>query len=105
MKRLAIATFAFLFVLALSGGALAGDAAAGKAKANVCAACHGPAGLSPNGQWPNLAAQKEEYIVLQLKAFKDGARKNALMSPQAAGLSDKEIEDLAAYYASMKCVP
>jgi len=103
MKRPATAVLTLVIVAAAAVGAMAGDPAAGKAKANVCAACHGPAGLSPNGQWPNLAAQKAEYIILQLKAFKEGARKNALMSPQAAGLTDKDIEDLAAYYASMNC--
>ncbi len=105
MKRTATALFVVLFLGAPVSGVWAGDPEAGKAKATVCAACHGPAGFSPSGQWPNLAAQKEEYIVLQLKAFKDGSRKNALMSPQAASLSDKDIENLASYYASMKCAP
>ena len=105
MKRIATAFVTLLFIGTAVVGAWAGDPAAGKAKAAVCAACHGPAGFSPNGQWPNLAAQKEDYITLQLKAFKDGTRKNALMSPQAEALSDKDIENLAAYYASMKCAP
>jgi len=80
---------------------LAGDAAAGKAKSATCAACHGQDGISPNDLWPNLAGQKEGYLVLQMKAFRDGQRNNPMMAPMAAGLSDADIENLAAYYASL----
>ncbi len=84
-----------------SGSVLAGDAAAGKARSVVCGACHGANGMSSNNMWPNLAGQKEGYLVLQLKAFRDGQRKNALMAPMAAGLSDKDIDNLAAYFSSL----
>ena len=80
----------------------AADAAAGKAKAAVCAACHGAAGISPNPLWPNLAGQKDQYMMKQLKAFKDGTRKDPLMSGQAAALTDADIENLAAYFSSLK---
>lgn len=80
---------------------LAGDAAAGKAKSATCAACHGQDGISPNDLWPNLAGQKEGYLVLQMKAFRDGQRNNPMMAPMAAGLSDADIDDLAAFYASL----
>jgi len=79
-----------------------GDAAAGKAKAASCGACHGVDGNSLNPVWPKLAAQHAPYIVKQLKDFKSGARKNPLMSPQAAALSDQDMQDLAAYYSSQK---
>jgi cytochrome c553 len=79
----------------------AGDAAAGKAKTATCSACHGPEGISANDIWPNLAAQKPGYLVIQLKAFRDGGRSNPIMSPMAAALSDSDIEDLAAYYSSL----
>lgn len=79
-----------------------GSVAAGKARSASCAACHGMDGNSPNPLWPKLADQSPEYIVKQLKDFKSGARKDQLMSGQAAGLSDKDMEDLAAYYASQK---
>ena len=49
----------------------------GKAKSITCAACHGPEGNSANPLWPNLAGQKEAYLVAQLKAFRDGSRANA----------------------------
>ncbi|WP_457666294.1 c-type cytochrome [Thiolapillus sp.] len=85
------------------GTAIAGDAAAGKTKATtVCAACHGPAGISVAPQFPNLAGQKEAYIVKQLKAFKAGTRTDPIMAPQAAPLSDADIENVAAYFASLK---
>lgn len=80
----------------------AADAAAGKAKAAVCAACHGAAGISPNPLWPNLAGQKDQYMIKQLKAFKDGTRQDPLMTAQAAPLSDADIENLAAYFSSLK---
>jgi cytochrome c553 len=79
----------------------AGDAAAGKSKSATCAACHGANGISPNDMWPNLAGQKEGYLVAQLKAFRDGGRANPMMAPMAANLSDGDIADLAAYYSSL----
>ena len=82
--------------------AMAGDAAAGKTKAATCVACHGPAGVSSNPMWPNLAGQQEMYLAKQIKAFRDGARKDPLMSPMVAALSDADVADLAAYYASLK---
>ena len=72
------------------------------AKAAVCAACHGANGISTIKTYPNLKGLKKGYIVAQLKAFRDGKRKNAIMGPQAKGLSDKEITELADYYAKMK---
>jgi cytochrome c553 len=79
-----------------------GDAAAGKAKAAICGACHGMTGTSPNDLWPNLAGQKQGYLAKQIKAFRDGDRKEAMMSPMAAGLSDDDIDNLAAYFSSQK---
>ncbi|WP_340680527.1 cytochrome c [Paraglaciecola sp.] len=77
------------------------DIQAGKAKTVTCNACHGNNGISMIPMYPNLAGQKEQYLILQLKAFRDGERKNMLMSPMAAGLSDTDIENLSAYYASL----
>ncbi len=85
-----------------SSSVFAGDIEAGKKKAAACAACHGANGISANPIWPNLAGQKGPYIVAQLKAFKSGARKNAIMQPMAGGLSDADMENLAAYYSSLK---
>jgi len=86
----------------LTTPALAGDAAAGKAKAMMCAGCHGPAGISNNDMWPNLAGQKQGYLANSLKAYRSGERKNAMMAGMARGLSDADIVNLAAYYSSLK---
>jgi cytochrome c553 len=102
MKKLA----SIISVLCLSLFAVvshAGDIEAGKAKSVTCAACHGGEGISPTGTWPNLAGQKEQYLLAQLKAFKDGTRVNAQMAPMVAGLSDDDMANLAAYYASLGC--
>jgi len=86
----------------LSPVVYAGDANAGKSKSASCAACHGPEGISSNSEWPNLAGQKEKYLVNQLKEFRDGGRENVLMSPMSKSLSDEDIDDISAYYASLK---
>jgi cytochrome c553 len=87
-----------LGVAGLSQGA--GDPAAGKAKAAACAACHGMDGNSTAPNFPKLAAQNPAYTVKQLRDYKSGARKNAIMGGMASPLSDQDMEDLAAYFAS-----
>ena len=79
----------------------AGDAAAGKAKAGLCSTCHGEKGegVAPN---PALAGKPEADQVKALKDYKSGARANPIMSGMAAMLSDQDMENLAAYYASAK---
>lgn len=67
-----------------------------------CSACHGPNGIGIIPLYPNLAGQKREYLVAQLRAFREGSRKNPIMSPMATHLSDSDIEDVAAYLASLK---
>jgi len=79
----------------------AGDVAAGKEKSVTCAACHGGEGISPTDVWPNLAGQKEQYLLAQIKAFKDGTRVNSQMAPMVANLSEEDMANLAAYYASL----
>lgn len=94
----------FLFLAAFSSTAFAqGDPANGKSKAGLCVACHGANGISVAPNYPNLAGQKAEYLEAQLKAYRDGERQNPIMAPQAASLSDQDIADLAAYYASLGC--
>ena len=101
MKRVLL-TSALLASSLISFNSIAADAAAGKAKSAVCAACHGPDGNSVNPMWPNLAGQQEMYLVKQIKAFRDGTRKDPSMAPMVAGLTDEDIANLAAYYASLK---
>ena len=52
--------------------------------------------------WPNLAGQKEQYLIKQIKAFRDGTRQDPMMAPMVAVLSDTDIDNLAAYYSSQK---
>ena len=79
-----------------------GDPAAGKEKSQVCAACHGVDGNSITPQWPNLAGQHAGYLAKQLLDFREGRRSNPQMSPMATNLSDEDIADLSAYFASQK---
>jgi len=98
MRRLVI--LALLAVFSFSVNA-AGNADAGKAKSATCSACHGAAGISANDLWPNLAGQKEGYLVKQIKAFKNGDRQDPSMAPMVGALSDQDIEDIAAYYSNL----
>lgn len=101
MKKLLFA----LLILALPIMTFAADASAGKAKAVFCAACHGANGISAVPIYPNLQGQKEAYFVSSLKAYKSGQRQggmSAIMKAQASMLSDEEMANLAAYYASLK---
>lgn len=97
MKQLMLACCLALATTAAS----AADIVAGKVKAAVCAACHGGNGISIIPDYPNLAGQKVKYLESSIKAYRDGERKNPIMSPMAAGLSDSDIANLAAYFASL----
>lgn len=101
MKKLLVASLSGLLLVTANVAMAAGDAAAGKAKSATCAGCHGAAGVSANPMWPNLAGQKDAYMVKQMKAFRDGGRNDPMMSPMAKPLSDADIENLAAYFSSL----
>ena len=95
----------FIFVLLTtllfaSSSVMAGDVAAGKAKSAICSSCHGATGVSPAPMWPNLAGQKEAYLAKTIKDFRDGTRKDPMMAPMVAALSDDDIANLAAFYAA-----
>lgn len=79
-----------------------GDAEAGQAKSAVCAACHGMDGNSTVPNWPKLAGQHEDYLVRQIVLIKSGARMVPEMAAITPGLSEEDIEDLAAYFASQQ---
>ncbi|MDB6441793.1 MULTISPECIES: cytochrome c [Pseudomonas] len=92
-----------LLTLGISGIAhAAGDAAAGQAKAAVCGACHGPDGNSMAPNFPKLAGQGERYLTKQLKDIKDGKRVVLEMTGLLNNLSDQDLADIAAYFASQK---
>lgn len=92
----------FMASLLLSGTAMAleGNASAGKSKSAPCAACHGKDGNSPAPSFPKLAGQGERYLIKQIKDIKSGARPVPMMAGQTDNLSDQDIADIAAYYAS-----
>jgi cytochrome c553 len=101
MIRLAIATGLLLAVTA--GHADAADARAGRAKvAGVCQACHGMDGLSKNPEAPNLAGQIEQYLAKSLAEYRSEVRKNESMNIVAKELTDDDIGNIAAYYASIQ---
>lgn len=90
-------------LLGVQGLAQAADAAAGKAKAAMCAACHGAAGISANPLYPSLAGQKDKYLLKQMQDWKSGARaNNPMMTAMAKPLTDADMENLAAYFSSLK---
>lgn len=101
MRNFLCLTTAIVFSF-MASMTLAGDPVAGKAKSMTCAACHGANGISPQDMWPNLAGQKQGYLISQLKMFRDGQRVNPMMTAMSKGLSDEDIANLAAYYASLK---
>jgi cytochrome c553 len=82
-----------------------GDATAGQAKAAVCGACHGLDGNSSDAQYPKLAGQSEQYIVRQLTDFKAGKRQNPIMLGMATPLSEQDMHDIGAYFASKTPLP
>lgn len=99
MKKLLFLLISGLMASTVSG---AGDPAAGEAKSATCKACHGPDGNSPTPAFPILAGQHADYMLQVLKEYKSGVRKNAIMGAQATALSEQDMKDLAAYYASQK---
>lgn len=101
MKQMLAVTCAVTLASAATCAFAAGDAVAGKQKAAVCFACHGANGIGMSPLFPNLAGQKDQYLVKQLKAFRGGERKDPTMSPMAQNLSDQDIDDLAAYFSSL----
>lgn len=80
----------------------AGNPQAGREKAQPCQDCHGVDGKSVDPAYPNLAGQHESYLIKALADYRSGARDNAIMNSFAAKLSNQDIEDLAAWYASQK---
>jgi cytochrome c553 len=94
-------SIALTVILFCATAAQAADIESGKAKvAAVCAACHGPNGVSVSDAIPNLAAQRAAYLETQLKLLKDGSRKNPVMNAIAAQLSVEDIANVAAYFAA-----
>lgn len=86
----------------LAGAAAHATGEAGQVKSRPCAVCHGPQGLSVLPTAPNLAGQPEDYLAQQLRAYRSGRRSHEIMSLIAKPLSDDDIAQLAAYFASFR---
>lgn len=84
------------------GAATAADPQTGRAKAAACAVCHGQAGISTVPNAPHLAGQPAIYLAEQLKNYRSGKRQHEVMNVVAKPLSDADIDDLAAWYASIR---
>jgi len=99
-----ILIYSLIFIV-MSMPIYAGNIAKGKEKSAVCAGCHGANGIGLSQEFPNLAGQKEAYILKQLKAFKSGVRKDQTMTTMVVALENKDMENLAAYFSSLKPMP
>ncbi len=105
MKRLTNIVMFTLVAGLVSAAHAAGDSAAGQALAGErCQACHGADGNSTDPQYPRLAGQHASYLVRALTDYKSGARSNPIMSGFAAGLSEQDMENLGAWFASQSGV-
>lgn len=104
IRKIAVAAVAAITLLGATSHVFAADAAAGQAKSATCVACHGANGISVVPIYPKLAGQHAAYLEASLKAYRSQERKGgqaAIMWGMAAGLSDEDIADLSAYYASL----
>ena len=81
--------------------AAGGSTAPSLAETTTCIACHGQNGISLSPVWPTLAGQHEDYLVHALNQYRDGTRKDPVMAPMAAALSDSDVELLAKYYSRL----
>jgi cytochrome c553 len=87
---------------ACAASAHAGDVQAGRSKAATCVVCHGALGISMVPNAPHLAGQPQIYLAEQLRNFRSGRRPHEVMAVIAKSLSDRDIDDLAAWFASLQ---
>ena len=105
MSREGVAlALAAAFTVAAAPSPASADAAAGRTKAQMCTTCHGAYGLAVAPNSPHLAGQPEPYLVEQLKAYRSGKRAHEVMDVVAKPLTDADIADLAAWFASLEIV-
>ncbi len=90
-----------LLMMITTGTAMAADITRGKTKAVMCAGCHGINGIGLSDEFPNLAGQKQAYLLKQLQAFKTGSRKNPTMNAMSATLRKADMKNMVAYYSSL----
>ena len=100
VRRVALGALALM--IASPSPAIPGDPAAGRGKTRACLTCHGVDGIGRLPSAPNLAGQNEWYLAKPLRDYRSGKRTHQFMSIVAKNLSDADIDDLAAWYASIK---
>ncbi|ORU90904.1 MAG: cytochrome C, partial [Cycloclasticus sp. symbiont of Poecilosclerida sp. M] len=100
MKQLIKLVFAISACLVSVTAVAGGNIDAGKEKTTTCVACHGADGVSASPMFPSIAGQHADYIVHALKGYKTGKRNNPVMQGMASALSEQDMADIAAYYAS-----
>jgi len=98
LSKLVLFTVGIVF---LAPSAWAADIEAGQQRAATCFSCHGPDGISLNPTYPNLAGQSADYLSKQLNAFRSGDRKDPIMTPMVQSLSDQDVDNVAAFFASL----
>ncbi len=91
-----------LAILLSSTVSIAGDIKAGKEKSVTCLTCHGTGNTVQGIATPIISGQYEDYLIQAIKDYRSGARDNPVMNSFANSLSDRDIEDIAAYYANME---
>jgi len=100
-RVLTLISFGAVLAFASTASLANGNIANGKTKAATCFACHGVDGNSVDPQYPRLAGQYNLYLQHVLHEYKDGQRDNPIMKGMVATLSDQDIEDISAYFASL----
>lgn len=102
-KKLNIPSLVTVFFLSLSVTTvcLASDIKAGKAKASACFGCHGTQGISTMPNYPNLAGQKEQYLISSINNYRTGGRNDPTMKAMVASLSDDDVANIAAFFSSL----
>ena len=104
LKTTAVLFALFISFIPVCSALAAGDAEAGRIKAYTCAGCHGIPGYNnayPTYKVPKIGGQNYEYLLIALKAYRDGERDHKTMENQANSLSESDMEDVAAYFASL----
>jgi cytochrome c553 len=102
MRRRSIAVMLFILAFCATAPLYAADLAAGKEKAELCSGCHGDNGISQTENIPSLAGQPDLFVQWQLIFFRSGTRKNEQMQPIVEQLSNEDVRNLGAYFASLK---
>ena len=94
-------TFVIVFMFLSASTLYAADPESGKEVSKQCVACHGEDGNSPTPNFPRLAGQHEDYLFHALQSYKTGTRKNAIMAGIIVNLSEADMKNVAAYFATL----